>query len=99
MPLVGVVQEVFTIATFEGLFTPMRELQGVLNATTYFQGVTTKFLAGLNCKVWVHDIVWWGADEDDSLNILGKILGRLEDAGLFAASHKVFFLRYGDLVV
>ena len=47
----------------------------------------TELLAGLNCKVWVDDIVWWGADEDDLLNTLNKILGRLEDAGLFAAAH------------
>ena len=42
----------------------------------------TELLAGLNCKVWVDDIVWWGADEDDMLNILDKILGR------FATAHK-----------
>ena len=46
---------------------------------------------GLNCKLWVDDIVWWGADENDLLNTLGKILGRLEDAGLFAAAHKCRF--------
>ena len=32
-----------------------------------------------------------GADEDDLLNTLDKILGRLEDAGLFAAAHKCLF--------
>ena len=35
----------------------------------------------------------WGADEDDLLNTLDKILGRLEDAGLFAAAHKCLFFK------
>ena len=90
MALAAEAQEVFTIATPEGLFTPTRVFQGVLNATTYFQGVLTELLAGLNCKVWVDDIVWWGADEDDLLNTLDKIIGRLEDASLFAAAHMFF---------
>ena len=48
----------------------------------------TELLAGLNCKVCIDNIVWWGADENDLVNTLEKILGRLEDAGLFAAAHK-----------
>ena len=32
-----------------------------------------------------------GGDEDDLLNTLDKILGRLEDAGLLAAAHKCLF--------
>ena len=46
----------------------------------------TELLVGL--KVWVDDIVWWGADEDGLLNTLDKILGRLENAGRFAAGRK-----------
>ena len=65
--------------------------QGILNPTAYFQSVMTEVLAGLNRKVWVDDIVWWGADEDDLLNTLDKIVGRLEDGVLFAAAHKCFF--------
>ena len=48
-------------------------------------------LAGLNCKIWVDNIVWWGADDNNLLNTLDKILGCLEDAGLFAAAHKCLF--------
>ena len=91
MPLAAEAQEVFTIATPEDLFTPTCVLQGVLNATAHFQGVMTALLAGLNCKVWVDDIMWWGADEDNFLNTLDKILGRLKDAGLLAAAHKCLF--------
>ena len=46
-------------------------------------------LTGLNCKICVDEIVWWRADEVNLLNILGKIFGRLEDAGLFDATHRV----------
>ena len=51
MPLAAEAQKVFTIATLECLFTPMHVPQGILNATPFFQGVMTKLLAGLNCKV------------------------------------------------
>lgn len=47
MPLAADAQEIFTIATPEGLFTPTRVPQGVLNATGYFQGIMTGLLAGL----------------------------------------------------
>ena len=91
IPLAAEAQEVFTIATPEGLFISTRVTEGILNATAYFQGVMAELLAGLNRKVWVDEIVWWGADEDDLLNTLDKILGRLEDAGLSAATHKCLF--------
>ena len=51
MPLAPDAQEVFTIVTPDGLFTPTRVPQGVLNATSYFQGVMTDLLRGLGCKV------------------------------------------------
>ena len=51
----------------------------------------TKLLAGLNCKVWVDDIVWWETDEDNFLKTLNKTLGRSEDADLFTAAHKCLF--------
>ena len=57
----------------------------------HFQGVMTELFAGLNYKVWVDDIVWWWADEDNLLNTRDKILGRLEDAGLFTIAHKCLF--------
>ena len=50
--------------------------------------MTTELFTGLNCKVWVDDIVWWGAAEENLPNTLDKILGRLEDAGCFAVAHE-----------
>ena len=91
MQLAAKAQEAFTITTPDGLFTPTRAPQGVLNATAYFQGVMTELLAGLNCKVWVEDIVWWVADKNNLLNTLDKIFDRLEDTGLFVAAHKCPF--------
>ena len=48
---------------------------------------------GRSIKVWVNDIVWWEADADCLLDILDKILGRLEDADLFAAAYKCLFFK------
>ena len=53
MALAPEVQEVSTIVTPDGLFTPTRNPQGVLNATSYFQGVMTDLWHGLDRKVWV----------------------------------------------
>ena len=91
LPLAAKAQKVLTIATPKGLFTPMHVPQGVLNATSYFQGVMTELLAGLSCKVWIDSIVSWGNDEDDLLNTLDKILCCLMDLGLFIAAHKCLF--------
>ena len=76
----------FTIAT-----PPRVYPKAFLIATVYFQGVMFESLAGLNCKVWVDDIVRSGADEYNMLNNLDEILGCLKDAGLFAAAHKRLF--------
>ena len=45
-PLDPDAQELFTMVTKEGLFTPTRVPQGVLNATTYFQSVMQQVLQG-----------------------------------------------------
>ncbi|CAN0182786.1 unnamed protein product [Scytosiphon promiscuus] len=88
MPLAPEAQEIFTIATPEGLFTPTRVPQGVLNATAYFQGVMTDLLRGLDCKVWVDDVLYYADTEEALLRLLDEILGRLERVGLFVAAHK-----------
>ena len=51
MPSAEEALEIFTISTPRGLFTPTRALQGVLNATAYFQGVMTEFLVGIKFKI------------------------------------------------
>ena len=91
MPLSEEAQEIFTITTPFGMFTPKRVPQGVLNATSYFQGVMANLLEGLKCKIWVDDVFLCGDTEDEPLDTLDAVLTRLESVGLFAAAHKCTF--------
>eukprot|EP00903_Cladosiphon_okamuranus_P006086 g5996.t1 len=91
MPLAPDSQEIFTIVGPGGLYTPTRVPQGVLNATSYSQATMTELLDGLNCMVWVDDVIYWGHNEDDLLNTLELLLERRERAGLCAAAHKSIF--------
>ena len=36
-------------------------------ATFYFQATLSRVLEGLNCMVWVDDMIYWGLDETDAL--------------------------------
>ena len=74
MPLAPEAQEIFTIVTYEGLFTPTRVPQGVLNATAYFQGIMSELLHGLNCKIWVDNLFFFGKTKDSLLDTLDAIL-------------------------
>ena len=47
-PLAPDAQEMFTIATPGGLYTPTCVPQGILNATSYLQATLTRVLKGLN---------------------------------------------------
>ena len=51
----------------------------------------TKVLDGLNCMIWVDDVVYWGENEDDLLNTLDHILERLENVDMLVATHKCVF--------
>ena len=76
-PLAPKAQDIFTIATPGGLYTPTGVPQGILNATSYFQATLTRVLEGLNCMFWVDDVIYWGLDETDLFNTLELILERL----------------------
>lgn len=60
-PLSVEAQEVFIIAAPTGLYFPLRIPQGILDGSGDFQAVFTQLLKGLNCEVWVDDVVLWGA--------------------------------------
>ena len=90
MPLAEEAREISTITTPLGLFTPTSVLQGVLNATAYFQGVMTELLVGIKCKIWVDYVFFYADTEDEFLDTRDEILARLESVGLFAAAHKVY---------
>ena len=48
----------------------------------------TQALDGLNCMVWVDDVVYWGEDEDDCSNTPDHVLEPLEEVSMFAAAHE-----------
>ena len=59
-PLAPGAQEIFTIATPGGLYTPTRAPQGILNSTSYLQATLTRVLEGLNCMVLVDNVIFGG---------------------------------------
>ena len=95
-PLHESAQELFTMVTTGGLFTPTRVPQGVLNATSYFQASMAEILDGMigkKCLVWVDDIVIWAKDSKELLETLGEVLRRLAERGLYAAAHEAAFFQ------
>ena len=80
--------KILTITAPGGLCTPTRVPQGILNVTSHFQATLTPVLQGLNCLIWVDDVIYWGLDETDLFNTLVLILERLEEVGLYDAAHK-----------
>ena len=65
------------------MFTSTRVPQGVLNATSYFQGMITDLLQGLDCKVWVKDVFYLADSEEALLTLLNEILGRVTKSRLY----------------
>ena len=58
-PLAEEAREYFTFVTKDGLFTPTRVPQGVMNATSYFQGMMMEVLGNLvgrACLIYVDDV-------------------------------------------
>ena len=57
-PLAEEAREYFTFVTGDGLFTPTHRPQGVMNATSYFQGMMMEilgYLVGRACLIYVDD--------------------------------------------
>ena len=52
-PLAEEAREYFTFVTRDGLFTPTRVPQGVINATSYFQGMMMEVLGNLVGRVYL----------------------------------------------
>ena len=96
VPLSEDAQEMFTMVTPEGFFTPRRVPPGVLNATGYLQATMGDVLDGYIdeiCLVWVDNVMIWGETPEILLKRLLAILDRLLERGLFAAAHKAVFFR------
>lgn len=55
MPLAPEAQELFTVITLDGLYTPVRVPRGASNATSCFEGTLARLLRTSNQGVWVND--------------------------------------------
>ena len=102
VPLSEDAQEMFTMVTPEGLFTPRRVPAGVLNASGYFQATMGDLLDGYIdeiCLVWVDDIVIWGETPEILLKRLLGIFGSAAGPWNFRGSPQGRFLPKGNQVV
>ena len=59
----------------------------------------TEVLDGLNCMVWVDDVIYWGHDEDDLLTTLELLLERLEWGRSVRRGEQEYLLRHVHHVV
>ena len=90
-PLVDEVREYVTSVTGNGLFTPMRVPQGVMNATSYFQGVVMEALrnlVGRACFIYVDVVKVIGRSVEELIVNLRAVLLRFVERGLFLEVHK-----------
>ena len=85
-------REYFTFITGDGLFTPTRVPQGVMNATSYFQGVMMRVLGNLvehACFIYMDDVKVIGQSVKELIVNLRAVLLRFMERGLFLAAHKL----------
>ena len=91
-PLAEEAREYFTFVTKDGLFTPTRVPQGVMNATSYFQGMMMEVLGNLvgrACLIHVDDVKVIGRSVEELIVNLRAVLLRCMESGLFLAAHKL----------
>ena len=91
-PLAEEAREYFTFVTKDGLFTPTRVPQGVMNATSYFQGMMMEVLGNLvgrACLIYVDDVKVIGRSVEELIVNLRAVLLRCMERGLFLAAHKL----------
>ena len=91
-PLAEEAREYFTFVTRDGLFTPTRVPQGVMNATSYFQGMMMEVLGNLvgrACLIYVDGVKVIGRSVEELIVNLRAVLLRCMERGLFFAAHKL----------
>ena len=91
-PLAEEAREYFTFMTKDGLFTPTRVSQGVINATSYFQGMMMEVLGNLvrrACLNYVDDVKVIGRSVGELVANLRAVLLWFMERGLFLAAHKL----------
>ena len=90
-PLLKETREYFTFVTGDGLFTTTRVLQGVMNATSYFQGMMIEVLGNSverACLVYVDDVNVIGRSVEELIVNLRAVLLRFMERGLSLAAYK-----------
>ena len=95
MPTGEEVREYFTFVTGDGLSTPMRLPQGVMNATSYFQGMMMEVLGNLvgrACLIYVDIVKVIGRSVEELIVNLRAVLLRSMERGLFLAARKLVLL-------
>lgn len=81
-------QEYYSFQTSDGIFTPNRVLMGGCDSVAYVQSTVQKIFekwynrAGCGVLIWIDDILGYGRDEDELLQLLGEVLARCQEVGL-----------------
>ena len=94
-PLAEEAREYFTFVTGNGLFTPTRVSQGVINATAYFQGMMIEVLGNLvgrACFIYMDDVKVIGQSVEEIIVNLRAVLLHFVERELFLAAHKLVLL-------
>ena len=90
-------QELHSIMTDEGIYTPTRVLQGSADASQHFQAMMQEVLGDLlySCVLlWIDDLLIYASTEAALLDAISAVMQRITDAGLKCSATKCFmFLR------
>ena len=91
-PLAQEAREYLTFVTGDSLFTPTRVPQGVMNATSYFQGIMMEVLGNLvgrACLIYMDDVKVVGRSVEELIVNLRAVLLRFMERGFLLAAHKL----------
>ena len=76
-------KELYTINISYSLFCYTQLAMGVKVSPDAAQSVITEILAGLNCVSYIDDCgIWTGTTFKEHMELVGKVLSRLVDAGM-----------------
>lgn len=85
LPLAEESQELYTIMTHRGMFTPTRVLMGCTDAVAYCQGVVETIFGPLlpnQVLAWLDDILGHARSPSALMDVLKKVLQRCQEFGL-----------------
>lgn len=93
IPLSEASQEVMSIMTHIGIFSPTRTLQGGADSACYFHDTTREKFSGRVQKLiqWIDDYLLHDDDEDDLLDSLDEFLAVCEENGFRVHAKKSHF--------